>query len=67
MILKKNLNNSIIHRCPVYFKKLREYEIIHIPPKSTLTFIRGVRDKFYMSHFKIKFEEFHILSKSRGR
>lgn len=43
-----------IHRCPVYVKKLLAYEKEHIPPKSTQTFIKGVRDKFYMSHFKIQ-------------
>ena len=47
-----------IHRCPVYVKKLREYERIHIPPKSTSTFVRGVTDKFYMSHFKIEMKNF---------
>jgi hypothetical protein len=49
---------SYIHRCPVYVKKLREYERIHIPRKSTQTFIRGVRNKFYMSHFKKEMKNF---------
>jgi hypothetical protein len=47
-----------IHRCPVYVKKLLEYEKLHIPPKSTQTFIKKVRDKFYMSHFKIQQNNF---------
>ena len=42
-----------IHRCPVFVKKLLEYKKIHIPPKSTQTFIKKVRDDFYIpfSHF----------------
>jgi hypothetical protein len=42
-----------MHRCPVYVKKLLAYEKVHIPSKSTQTFIKGVRDKFFMSHYKI--------------
>ena len=42
-----------IHRCPVYVKKLLEYEKIHIPPKSGAHFKTKVRDKFFMDHFKI--------------
>jgi hypothetical protein len=47
-----------IHQCPVCVEKLLEYEKLHIPPKSTQTFIKKVRDKFYMSHFKIQQKNF---------
>jgi hypothetical protein len=52
VLSKKNINNlgvqkSLlshnvihIHRCPVYVKELIYYEKLHIPPKSTQTFIK---------------------------
>ena len=34
-----------INRCPVYVKKLREFEDLHCTPKSTITFKKKLRDK----------------------
>ena len=58
-----------INRCPVYVKKLREFEEIHFTKKSTITYKKKMRDKFFMEHFEIvqkNFRSFNELKKSRG-
>ena len=42
-----------IHKCPIYVKKLIEYEKVHLPPRSGSHFRTKVRDHFFMDHFKI--------------
>ena len=34
-------------------KKLREFEDLHCSPKSTITFKKELRDKFFMDYFEI--------------
>ena len=35
-----------INQCPVYVKKLREFEEIHFTAKATITYKKKMRDKF---------------------
>ena len=51
-----------INRCPVYVKKLREFEDFHCTPKSTITFKKKLRDKFFMDHFEILRKNFRSYS-----
>ena len=50
-----------INRCPVYVKKLREFEEIHFTKKSTITYKKKMRDKFFMEHFEIVQKNFRFF------
>ena len=58
-----------INQCPVYVKKLREFEEIHFTAKSTITYEKKMRDKFFMDHFEIlqkNFRSFSDLAKAEA-
>jgi hypothetical protein len=41
-----------LHRCPIYIKKLQEYEKINLPPKAGAHLTTKIRDNFFMGYFK---------------
>ena len=42
-----------INHCPTYISKWQEFERTNIPPNSKANFIKKMRDKFFMDHFRI--------------
>ena len=55
-----------INRCPTYISKWEEFERQNVPPNSQATFIKKMRDKFFMDHFKILQKNFRNYFERRN-
>ena len=55
-----------INQCPTYISKWQEFEGKNVPPNTQVTFIKKMRDKFLMDHFKILQKNFRNYFERRN-